>query len=707
MKKLTLLLAAAVTCFTASAQLYVTGTNVEGASAAWVPASALEVQLENGVYTFQATNDFKISTANGTWDQFNAGSKNLSGKWTKATTTATANLKSGSDSNILPPMSDVKITYEVNEALTTIKATLPDGLTFGEEQPKDFYLIGPAFGGWTLKDSKNKMIRSGNVYTYVAENGIVGNWKINDGTWNVQFGSNGSSPVVGEVYYPGTGSDPGEISSNIGEKATITFTYNEDSESTILITTEGSVEYPEQIFVVGYVDGKDFLPTSTVALAKGEVDGTYEGEVNCTGALGTEYSYIQLATAAGTSATDWAGLGTRYGAPEADATITEEPSEIVPGKDMSWKMAVGTYTIKVSLVDLTISAVAAEVPAKKFGLVGTIADQGWNIGAPIEMEETEENVFSYGLESVDEGALFKIATIAEYATEQEAWDNTYGAEAPLGSEDAPNINVVNAGPLNAWLKSSSNFYFAKAMTDVTITFTYSADASVASTVTVTGTVVENPAQIDATFNFTEIAQSYPASEWKLDGRGPNKLINVTGTVFTSNGITLVDEKTEETATDARLYLSSGVYDFRVYQKNILTISAPEGFYIESIEAYSVVAASSSKLADITCDEDLVAAEALTDNLPEGMKSGRKWTPASNNTLRQVVKLTPTNKSGKRISLLNVVAKQSPTSVEGIGADVDENAPVEYYNLNGVRVAEPENGIFIRRQGSKVTKVIVR
>lgn len=112
MKKLSLLLAAAVTCFTASAQLYVTGTNVEGASAAWDPASALEVQLENGVYTFQATNDFKISTANGTWDQFNAGSKNLSGKWTKATTTATANLKSGSDSNILPPMSDVKITYE-------------------------------------------------------------------------------------------------------------------------------------------------------------------------------------------------------------------------------------------------------------------------------------------------------------------------------------------------------------------------------------------------------------------------------------------------------------------------------------------------------------------------------------------------------------------------------------------------------------------
>lgn len=39
--------------------------------------------------------------------------------------------------------------------------------------------------------------------------------------------------------------------------------------------------------------------------------------------------------------------------------------------------------------------------------------------------------------------------------------------------------------------------------------------------------------------------------------------------------------------------------------------------------------------------------------------------------------------------------------------IDENAPVEYYNLQGVRVAEPANGIFIRRQGAEVSKVIVK
>lgn len=38
---------------------------------------------------------------------------------------------------------------------------------------------------------------------------------------------------------------------------------------------------------------------------------------------------------------------------------------------------------------------------------------------------------------------------------------------------------------------------------------------------------------------------------------------------------------------------------------------------------------------------------------------------------------------------------------------DENAPVEYFNLQGIRVANPENGLYIRRQGNKVTKVIVK
>lgn len=49
----------------------------------------------------------------------------------------------------------------------------------------------------------------------------------------------------------------------------------------------------------------------------------------------------------------------------------------------------------------------------------------------------------------------------------------------------------------------------------------------------------------------------------------------------------------------------------------------------------------------------------------------------------------------------------PTSgVESIVVD-DANAPVEYYNLQGVKVVNPSNGIFIKVQGAKATKEYVK
>lgn len=44
-------------------------------------------------------------------------------------------------------------------------------------------------------------------------------------------------------------------------------------------------------------------------------------------------------------------------------------------------------------------------------------------------------------------------------------------------------------------------------------------------------------------------------------------------------------------------------------------------------------------------------------------------------------------------------------VEGVA--FDKNVPAEYYTIDGVRVAQPENGIYIVRQGDKVYKMIIR
>lgn len=54
----------------------------------------------------------------------------------------------------------------------------------------------------------------------------------------------------------------------------------------------------------------------------------------------------------------------------------------------------------------------------------------------------------------------------------------------------------------------------------------------------------------------------------------------------------------------------------------------------------------------------------------------------------------------------VLAKAGDTTaIDEIGVD-GEDAPVEYYNVQGIRVENPEHGLYIKRQGNKVSKVIL-
>jgi hypothetical protein len=60
-----------------------------------------------------------------------------------------------------------------------------------------------------------------------------------------------------------------------------------------------------------------------------------------------------------------------------------------------------------------------------------------------------------------------------------------------------------------------------------------------------------------------------------------------------------------------------------------------------------------------------------------------------------------NNNINRVYMDNIKIVAASSAIENIA--VDENAPIEYYNLQGVRVANPENGVYITKQGRKVAK----
>ena len=60
-----------------------------------------------------------------------------------------------------------------------------------------------------------------------------------------------------------------------------------------------------------------------------------------------------------------------------------------------------------------------------------------------------------------------------------------------------------------------------------------------------------------------------------------------------------------------------------------------------------------------------------------------------------------------VDLVNMTLNfDGKTGVESISVE-DSVAPLEYFNLQGVRVENPENGLYIVRQGNKVSKQLIR
>ena len=127
-----------------------------------------------------------------------------------------------------------------------------------------------------------------------------------------------------------------------------------------------------------------------------------------------------------------------------------------------------------------------------------------------------------------------------------------------------------------------------------------------------------------------------------------------------------------------------------------------GFSVGSWGSFSVSCYNGLMMAsEVFTLEELIEYDCLFGTLADGKitfpdDDSYRMQPAFDNYLEGVP--ADGNTHGKFCVTL-------PEAYSGIADGVaDENAPVEYYNLQGVRVCNPTSGFFIRRQGSKVTKI---
>lgn len=166
-----------------------------------------------------------------------------------------------------------------------------------------------------------------------------------------------------------------------------------------------------------------------------------------------------------------------------------------------------------------------------------------------------------------------------------------------------------------------------------------------------------------------------------------------GQSFTDNGVTLAFTANNPSNN---VGIFNEEKEVRWYANNFITVTPAQKTIITEIYVRTV--ANSKGNFTATVNEKVAGTVSGTG---VGASNPITWTGAAN----APILLTPNAQI--RFSYMTVTFKEDTTGVEDMTV-ADENAPVEYYNLQGIRISEPAAGsMVIRRQGNTVTKVLVK
>ena len=117
----------------------------------------------------------------------------------------------------------------------------------------------------------------------------------------------------------------------------------------------------------------------------------------------------------------------------------------------------------------------------------------------------------------------------------------------------------------------------------------------------------------------------------------------------------------------------------------------------------------TNLTDIVSDKDnmdagiIVSANSSDTSVATAEVSGGKLTINAVGSGSTKIALYALSNGKTAETTMTVTVNALPTSIDEV---IDDVEPVEYYNLQGVKVETPEKGIFLRKQGGKTTKVVL-
>lgn len=391
-----------------------------------------------------------------------------------------------------------------------------------------------------------------------------------------------------------------------------------------------------------------------------EVDGKFAAAAGTAEITSTEYAVEDISTDNGNEYVCIKGADIVAGKDAKNFTVTQNGAEIPMYDKFGITVAV---TENCNIWGVVNVYKGKEDPAPYAQLYPIkITDASGSV-----VEAVAAPVFSVKAGAVEEGTEVAITCETEGATIHYTVDGTEPTEASA-TYSAP-IVVDKEMTIKAIAVKEG----------LTNSVVVSAEYTIAKTVTVN-------AQIDFT-NPSALDPSYDMTKAEDDGATGNKFYAVSDVWFTSGDLR-VKGSISSTNTDARLYYQSAkdATQFRIYKGATLTVESTDKGISEVVITFN-----------------------------NGNNSAKQFNPALTATddsnvytyaVSSVAKTVTFTVGGSvQINKIGVVF-EGGAGVEGVVAE-DADAEVEYFNLQGVKVVNPENGLYIRRQGGKVEKVVVR
>lgn len=267
----------------------------------------------------------------------------------------------------------------------------------------------------------------------------------------------------------------------------------------------------------------------------------------------------------------------------------------------------------------------------------------------------------------------------------------------------PESGMVEAGTevtITCETEGASIYYTTDGTTPTVESTLYTAPIAVNSAMTITAIAAKegmvnsevasasytlyNPNEKFVTFDFTDT--TWLQNEGVEIPTTASTCTDVAGKSFTVVPVTFAIADNSETV-QARIWkATSGTVHLRMYKSDSFTISSTENFKLMSVEFTPVS----------TSNFGLTLAEGS-----EGTLDNTTWNAPDSKTVESVKFGISKNSYINSVKVLYDVV----SGVENI--ESEENVAPVYYNLQGVRVANPQNGLYIQVKGGKSSKVLVK